>query len=151
MQIVSAASAFPKHYYSQAVLLQALQQYWGAELKNPELLRRLHRNTGVDGRHLALPAHAYSKLSDWGEVNDLWIEVALDLGKQAICRALTHAGLAAQDLGAFFLRRSLASRVLRSMLCLLTGSDCRQVFVVCQCSASAAWQERRESHVPPIM
>jgi len=102
MQIVSAASAFPKHYYSQAVLLQALQQYWGAELKNPELLRRLHRNTGVDGRHLALPAHAYSKLSDWGEVNDLWIEVALDLGKQAICRALTHAGLAAQDLGAFF-------------------------------------------------
>jgi len=102
MQIVSVASAFPKHYYSQAVLLQALQTYWGAELENPELLRRLHRNTGVDGRHLALPAHAYAKLSGWGEVNDLWIEVALDLGKQAICRALTHAGLAPRDLGAFF-------------------------------------------------
>ena len=102
MQIASAASAFPKHYYSQAVLLQALQKYWGAELESPELLRRLHRNTGVDGRHLALPVHAYPKLSRWGEVNDLWIEVALDLGKQAICRALTRAGLAGRDLGAFF-------------------------------------------------
>ena len=77
MQIVCAASAFPKHYYSQAVLLQALQTSWGAELKNPELLGRLHRNTGVDGRHLALPVHAYPKLSRWGEVNDLCVEVAL--------------------------------------------------------------------------
>lgn len=102
MQIVSAASAFPKHYYPQAVLLHALETYWGAELENPELFRRLHRNTGVDGRYLALPVHAYPKLAGWGEVNDLWIEVALDLGKQAICRALTHAGLAARNLGAFF-------------------------------------------------
>lgn len=102
MQIVSAASAFPKHYYPQAVLLQALEAYWGAELENPERLRRLHRKTGVEGRYLALPVQAYPKLSGWGEVNDLWIEVALDLGKQAICRALTHAGLGARNLGAFF-------------------------------------------------
>jgi alkylresorcinol/alkylpyrone synthase len=102
MQIVSASSAFPKHYYPQAVLLQALKEYWGAELENPQLLQRLHRNTGVDGRHLALPIHVYPKLSSWGEVNDLWIEVALDLGKQAICRALSHAGLSARELGAFF-------------------------------------------------
>jgi alkylresorcinol/alkylpyrone synthase len=84
MRIVSAASAFPKHYYPQAVLLQALERYWGADLENSELLRRLHRNKGVDGRYLALPVHAYPKLSGWSEVNDLWIEVALDLGKQAI-------------------------------------------------------------------
>ena len=102
MQIVCAASAFPKHYYPQAVVLQALEQYWGAELKNPELLHRLHRNTGVDGRYLALPLHAYPKLSRWGETNDLWIEAALDLGKQAICRALARAGLAARELGAIF-------------------------------------------------
>jgi alkylresorcinol/alkylpyrone synthase len=102
MQIVSAASAFPKHYYPQAVLLQALEKYWGTKLENPELLHRLHRNTCVDGRYLALPVYAYPRLSGWGEVNDLWIEVALDLGKQAICRALTYAGLATRDLGAFF-------------------------------------------------
>ena len=97
MQIFSAASAFPKNYYPQEVLLQALQTYWGATLESPELLRRLHRNTGVDGRYLALPVQAYPKLTGWGEVNDLWIEVALDLGQQAISGALTNAGLAARD------------------------------------------------------
>jgi alkylresorcinol/alkylpyrone synthase len=102
MQIISASSAFPKHYYPQAVLLQALEKHWGAQLENPEILRRLHRRTGVDGRYLALPVQAYPKLSNWGEVNDIWIEAALDLGKQAVCRALTHAGLSARDLDAFF-------------------------------------------------
>ena len=102
MQIITAASAFPKHYYPQTVVLEALEKYWSAELENPELLHRLHRNTGLNGRHFALPLHAYPKLSRWGEMNDLWIEVALDLGKQAICRALICAGLAPRDLGAFF-------------------------------------------------
>jgi hypothetical protein len=32
MKIASAASAFPKHYYSQAFLLEQLQQYWGEQL-----------------------------------------------------------------------------------------------------------------------
>jgi hypothetical protein len=32
MQIVSAASAFPKHYHSQAMLFAALEQYWGRQL-----------------------------------------------------------------------------------------------------------------------
>ena len=56
MKIASAASAFPKHYYSQKFLLEALQQYWGDSLKKPQLLERLHRNVTVEGRHLALPA-----------------------------------------------------------------------------------------------
>jgi alkylresorcinol/alkylpyrone synthase len=102
MQIVSAASAFPKHYYPQSVLLEALQEYWGEALEKPTMLRRLHRHMGVEGRYLTLPVQAYPKLSRWGEVNDLWIEAALDLGKQAICRALNYCGLAARDLGAFF-------------------------------------------------
>jgi predicted naringenin-chalcone synthase len=59
MRIASAASAFPKHYYSQKVLLQRLQDYWGEELKNPLLLARLHRNVTVDGRYLAVPAEEY--------------------------------------------------------------------------------------------
>src|SRR5579872_3003533 len=102
MQIIGAASAFPKHYYSQATLLEALRQYWGSQLGDSKMLRLLHRSSRVDGRYLALPVEAYPKLSRWGEVNDLWIETALDLGKQAICRALNHAGLSARDLSAFF-------------------------------------------------
>ena len=93
MKIISAASAFPKHYYPQAVLLEALQAYWSTQLENPELLRRLHRNTGVEGRYLALPVQDYPGLANWGEVNDRWIEVAVDLGEQAICREMNHPGV----------------------------------------------------------
>ena len=100
MQIISASSAFPKHYYPQPVLLQALEKYWGRALQNPEVLRRLHRKTHVDGRYLTLPVEAYPKLSRWGEVNDIWIEAALELGKQAICRALSYGGLSVRDLNA---------------------------------------------------
>ena len=74
----------------------------GDKLENPALMRRLQRHTGVEGRYLSLPLHAYAKLATWGETNDLWIQTAVELGKQAVCRALNHAGLAPRDLGAIF-------------------------------------------------
>jgi len=102
MQIVSATSAFPKHYYSQEMLFAALQQYWGDRLAKPEVLRRLHKNVGVDGRFLALPIDAYPLLKGWGEANDHWIRTALELGYCSISRGLTAAGLSAGDVGALF-------------------------------------------------
>jgi alkylresorcinol/alkylpyrone synthase len=102
MQIVSAASAFPRHYYSQETLFAALQQYWGNKLEKPEVLRRLHKNVGVDGRFLSLPIDAYPKLRSWGEANDHWIRTAQELGQCAISRALTAAGLEVRDIGALF-------------------------------------------------
>jgi alkylresorcinol/alkylpyrone synthase len=99
MQIASAASAFPKHYYSQKQLLERLQEYWGAELKNPLLLARLHRNVTVDGRYLAIPAEQYVDIKTWGEANDIWIRVAQELGEQALCLALHNAGMKPEDLG----------------------------------------------------
>jgi alkylresorcinol/alkylpyrone synthase len=102
MRIASAASAFPKHYYSQKFLLEKLQEYWGHRLKNPLTLARLHRNVTVDGRYLAMPAEDYQNITTWGQANDIWIKVAQELGEQALCRALHHAGLAPEQLGALF-------------------------------------------------
>ncbi|MCU1339586.1 MAG: Chalcone and stilbene synthase-like protein [Bryobacterales bacterium] len=102
MKIVSAASAFPKHYYPQPVLLAALRQYWGGKLDDPRVLDRLHEHVGVEGRHLALPLESYLGLNTWGKANDAWIEAAEETGQQAICRALSQAGLAATDPGALF-------------------------------------------------
>jgi alkylresorcinol/alkylpyrone synthase len=100
MKIASAASAFPKHYYSQKFLLEQLQEYWGDRLRNPQMLARLHRNVTVEGRHLAMPTEKYYDIKTWGQANDKWIEVAQELGEQALCRALHHAGLQPQQLGA---------------------------------------------------
>jgi len=100
MRIASAASAFPKHYYTQKVLLERLQDYWGSQLKNPLLLARLHRNVTVDGRYLAIPAEQYVDIKTWGQANDIWIRVAQELGERALCLAMHNAGLQPEDLGA---------------------------------------------------
>src|SRR5947208_13095719 len=102
MQIVSACSAFPKHYYSQEMLFSALRQYWGDRLAKPEVLRRLHKSVGVDGRFLSLPIEAYPKLRGWGEANDHWIRTAQELGHCAISQSMTTAGLDVRDIGALF-------------------------------------------------
>lgn len=102
MKIASAASAFPKHYYSQKFLLEQLQQYWGERLENPKLLERLHRHVTVEGRYLALPTDDYYGIHTWGQANDAWIKVARELGEQALCKALHNANLQPSDLGALF-------------------------------------------------
>jgi alkylresorcinol/alkylpyrone synthase len=102
MQIVSAASAFPKHYYSQEMLLAALQEYWGDQIENPHVLRRLHKHVGVDGRFLALPKEEYMQMRTWGEANHHWIRTAKELGEKAVGSALAEAGIHGRNLGAFF-------------------------------------------------
>jgi alkylresorcinol/alkylpyrone synthase len=102
MKIASAASAFPKHYYPQQFLLEKLQEYWGDRLRNPQMLARLHRNVEVKGRHLAMPPDEYYEIDTWGKANDVWIRVAQELGEQALCRALHHAGVEPNELSALF-------------------------------------------------
>ncbi len=100
MRIVGVGSAFPKHYYKQQVLVQTLKHYWRDRLPNPDILDRLTESMKVDGRYLARPLDFYEHLQTWGEANNAWIEVALELGEQALCRALVNAGLQPRDLGA---------------------------------------------------
>ena len=100
MKIVSAASAYPKHYYSQDVLASAFAAYWGPQLGNPQMVERLHSRVGVDGRYLALPMDGYLALNGWGDANNAWIQVAEELGQTAICGALARSGLEAADIGA---------------------------------------------------
>src|ERR1700693_1010295 len=102
MRICGIASAFPKNYYSQDIIREALKSRWSDKLERPQILDRLHSNVGVQGRALAPAIAAYEELSTWGKANDAWIQAAEELGEQALCRALTHAGLATSDLGAIF-------------------------------------------------
>ena len=100
MKIVSAACAFPKHYYPQSAIVHALHQYLADKLPNQAVLDRLHGRTGVDGRFLALPLEEYANLETWGRCNNAWIEAAEEMGRNAICRAVTRAGIRPADLDA---------------------------------------------------
>jgi len=102
MRIAGVASAYPKHYYSQQILVEALKNDWRHKLPNPDILNRLEESMKVDGRYLVRPIDFYLNLTTWGQANDVWIEAGLELGEKALCRALVAARLQPSELSAIF-------------------------------------------------
>ncbi len=100
-RVASVASAFPRHYYPQEILLAALRVYWEKRYFNVERIEQLHRNVLVGGRYLALPLESYGNLETFGQANDAFLEVALELGETATRRALERAGCEPREVGAF--------------------------------------------------
>jgi alkylresorcinol/alkylpyrone synthase len=101
MRISSAASVLPPYYYSQKELIEAFRAHWGGKLERFNVLEKLHAAAQVDGRYLALPKESYP-FKSWGDANNFWIEATLELGQQAVCRALQQGGIERDDIGAFF-------------------------------------------------
>jgi alkylresorcinol/alkylpyrone synthase len=102
VRIAGVGSAFPKHYYKQDILVAALKNDWRHRLPNPAILDRLDDSMKVDGRYTARPIEFYENMNKWGQANDAWIEVGLDIGEQALCRALAGAGVEPEQLSAIF-------------------------------------------------
>ncbi len=102
MRIAGAGHAFPPHFYNQDELLAAAEAQWRDQLYNTDRLAQLFTNVMVGGRHLALPLEQYATLDGFGQANDAWIRVALDVGAESIERAVAAAGLALSDVDALF-------------------------------------------------
>jgi alkylresorcinol/alkylpyrone synthase len=102
MHILATSTAFPPHYYTQREVVDALLAFWGDDEKIGAVLERLHLRTGVDGRYFSRPLDQYAGLDTWGKVNNVWIEVAQELGERAIGCALKQAGLSREAIGAIF-------------------------------------------------
>lgn len=102
MRIASVGTAFPPYRYPQAVITEALKERMGDNLEIPAIMNRLHSNCGVDFRHIMYPLDTLGTLSSFGSANDLWIKGALELGQQAIQRALDQVGLTPSDVSAIF-------------------------------------------------
>ncbi|MBA2463757.1 MAG: type III polyketide synthase [Nocardioidaceae bacterium] len=97
MRIVSVGGALPGHRYAQHEITEAFATTVLRDDVNRDVLDRLHRNACVDSRHLALPLERYGGLRDFGESNDAFIEVGVDLGARAVTDALKSVGLTPQD------------------------------------------------------
>src|SRR5579864_8227824 len=63
---------------------------------------RLHARACVDGRYLARPIGEYYQMKTFGDFNRAWMETAEQLGSQALCRAVTQAGVSRAEIGALF-------------------------------------------------
>lgn len=102
MHILSTSTAYPPYYYSQREVIDALLAFWGDDPRTAAVLERLHTRTGVEGRYFSRPLEKYRDLDTWGKVNDVWIEVAQELGERAIHCTLKQAGLRNEQIGAIF-------------------------------------------------
>jgi alkylresorcinol/alkylpyrone synthase len=102
MRIASVGTAYPPHRYPQAVITEALKERMQDKLAMPDIMDRLHRNCGVDYRHIMYPLESLGTISGFGSMNDLWIKGAVELGQQAVQKALDQAGLEPSDISAIF-------------------------------------------------
>ena len=94
---MSVAGVLPEHRYPQGEVTAAFASVLGAHGVDRLLLERIHANAGVSHRHLALPLERYAALRDFGEANDEFIAVAVDLGAEAVVDALKAVGLTPTD------------------------------------------------------
>jgi len=102
VRIASVSSAFPPNYYQQDQIFKELGRQWGA---TPTVLSRLeafHQRAGVLARHLALPKEEYEKVEGFSARNREYVRVAVELGAEALSRALEQAGVAPAELDALF-------------------------------------------------
>jgi predicted naringenin-chalcone synthase len=93
-RIAGTAVAFTPHRYSQDDVARELTKMAG-----PEFMR-FAATAGVEHRSLALPLSRYPNLTGFTEANTAYIEVAADLGEQAIRSALADANIKPDEVDA---------------------------------------------------
>jgi len=119
MKIAAVASAFPRHVYDQQAVIDRLKRIWK---DHPSIVSRLDSilgACGVETRHFVLPIDQYEELGAFGAFNDAWIRSALELGEQAVRKALERANLQPTDVDAilFTTVTGLASPSIDARLC----------------------------------
>ncbi len=88
--------AFTDHEYSQEEVARALKEF------TEPAFARFAESSGVKHRNLALPVDRYPELTGFTEANTAYVEVACDLGEQAVRSALSAAHLDASEVDAIF-------------------------------------------------
>lgn len=95
--MLACRGVVPPQSYGQAEVTEAVAEIIGATGRTRAVLDRLHRNAGVEQRHLALPLESYPTLDGFTAANDAFIEAAVELGADAVRQALADAGLEPSD------------------------------------------------------
>jgi alkylresorcinol/alkylpyrone synthase len=96
---IATSVALPRHRYRQDELARVARRMMPALERREGFLERLFERVGVESRHLALPAEAYAELRGLEDRNRAWLEVATDLGLEAVGALLEEAGVPARDVG----------------------------------------------------
>lgn len=98
-RLIGSAIALPRHRYGQAELASLARAHFAKLHVKEGLVARLFERVGVEQRHLSLPAERYLDLSGFGQRSRAWLEVATELGEQALARALDECGVEPREVG----------------------------------------------------
>lgn len=91
--LAAVHGVLPEHRYEQAEITRTFADICLGPDANHEVVRRLHANTRVESRHLAIPLEQYAELADFTAANDAFLAAAEELGAQALLGALEQAGI----------------------------------------------------------
>ncbi|MEL6444287.1 MAG: 3-oxoacyl-[acyl-carrier-protein] synthase III C-terminal domain-containing protein [Bacteroidota bacterium] len=95
--IAATATGFPPHYYPQDSILADLQDIWAGTGINLNRVARLHANTTVEGRYIAVPKADYHTMSGWKDANAAYAEIGVELGAQVLTRLFEQANIHASE------------------------------------------------------
>ncbi|MEU6389527.1 type III polyketide synthase [Streptomyces sp. NPDC046939] len=95
-RITALRTAFPPYHYPQHEIMSTLAPTLMSSARGKLMLRKIEATAGVAARHLALPLDKLVELAvldDFTETNQVWLRTALDLGEEALTKALDAAGI----------------------------------------------------------
>jgi alkylresorcinol/alkylpyrone synthase len=96
-RIAGTAVALTPNRYGQDEVARVL-----SAVNGPEFMRFAH-TSGVETRSLALPLDAYPNLTSFTDANNAYLQVAVELGEQAVRNALDAARIAPDEVDAIFM------------------------------------------------
>ena len=100
--LAAVHAVLPPHRYPQDKITEAFAEHVLGAAKGHEVVRRIHTNTRVGSRYLALPLEQYKELTSFTDANNAYLEVAVDLAVEAIGGALQQAGIAPDEVDVIF-------------------------------------------------
>ncbi len=100
--LAAVHAVLPPYRYPQDKITEAVAEQVLRDGTNHEVVRRIHTNTRVGSRYLALPLEQYAQLESFTDANNAFIEAAVELAVEAVNGSLDAAGIAADEVDVIF-------------------------------------------------
>ena len=98
-KIIGTSKAFPENFHTQDEVVELIKETWKDNPHfNEELVEKFYGSTKVNGRYLAMPLEKYSELKDFDDRNSTYIDVATEVGKDALEKLFASTGVKASEI-----------------------------------------------------
>ncbi|HEY1012726.1 MAG TPA: 3-oxoacyl-[acyl-carrier-protein] synthase III C-terminal domain-containing protein [Herpetosiphonaceae bacterium] len=97
-RIQSIATAVPAYEVPQAAVQQRVREHFAPAFPNIDHYLPVFRHAQIDTRFMVRPLEWWDEQRTFGQCNQVFVEEALVLGRQAIERCLAPRGLSPQDI-----------------------------------------------------